>query len=152
MNYYKRNSQRTDKKGNWPQTWFKDKTCKYCETTFTPTGPGNLYCSVPCEQDGYTNSYLKRTYGVTLKWYKEQYKNQKGLCAICNQEGFLMDPNRHRTKLVVDHNHTTKEVRGLLCHNCNRGIGLLQEDTSVLKSAINYLEGATTISKESTLK
>lgn len=42
--------------------------------------------------------------------------------------------------LVVDHDHTTGKVRGLLCHNCNRALGLLQDNKSYLQSAINYLK------------
>ena len=51
----------------------------------------------------------------------------------------------HKSKLVVDHCHATGKVRGLLCHNCNRALGLLKDKISVLKNAIQYLEGATTI-------
>ncbi len=53
--------------------------------------------------------------------------------------------DHHEAKLMVDHDHTTGEVRGLLCHNCNRAIGLLREDPERLRRAIEYLEGATTI-------
>ena len=41
--------------------------------------------------------------------------------------------------LVVDHKHSTGEVRGLLCHNCNRALGLLKDDPKVLQKAMNYL-------------
>ena len=58
----------------------------------------------------------------------------------------------HKMKLVVDHCHATGTVRGLLCHNCNRALGLLHDNTEVLLNAIKYLEGATTIPQGSTLK
>ena len=43
--------------------------------------------------------------------------------------------------MSVDHCHDTMKVRGLLCHRCNCGIGLLNEDITVLEKAINYLKG-----------
>jgi hypothetical protein len=82
---------------------------------------------------------------VTLAWYEEAFKAQNGLCGICKQEGFVMDPKKHRTKLVVDHCHRTNAVRGLLCHNCNRALGLFKDSKESLMNAISYIEGATTI-------
>lgn len=146
--YYSRKSQRTDNKGNWPQKSFKDKKCRMCGTVYTPTAPCMSYCSSECETRGYTDRYLQREYKVNLSWYEERHKEQNGLCAICGTEGFLMDPKRHKTKLVVDHCHSTGNVRGLLCHNCNRALGLFKDNKETIKRAISYLEGATTIRKE----
>ena len=44
------------------------------------------------------------------------------------------------------------KVRGLLCHNCNRALGLLKDSTEYLENCINYLKRVTTIPKGSTLK
>jgi hypothetical protein len=63
-----------------------------------------------------------------------------------------MDVQRHSCKLVVDHCHTGGQVRGLLCHNCNRALGLLQDSVPALKAAVKYLQGATTIPSGSRLK
>lgn len=64
--------------------------------------------------------------------------DQSGLCAICGGEGFTMK-ECHSLKLVVDHCHATGKVRGLLCHNCNRALGLLKDSSESLRCAINYL-------------
>lgn len=146
--HYKRDTQRKEDKGNWPQKWFRDKACKMCGSNFTPTSPCMFYCSESCEVRGGTNNYLLRTYGVSLQWYEQQFEDQNGLCAICGWEGFVMDPKRHKTKLVVDHCHQSGTVRGLLCHNCNRALGLFKDSKESLLSAVAYLEGATTIRKE----
>ena len=93
-----------------------------------------------------------RCYGITEDEYEQMKKDQNYLCSICGSEGFLIGRNNHTEKLAVDHCHTTGIVRGLLCHNCNRALGLMKDDTSILRRAVEYLEehkeGATTIRKE----
>lgn len=139
------------KASDWPQGYFKVKKCKACSKNFTPESPCNLYCTPTCAVEGKTTAYLMRNYKITFKDYEELLNKQKGLCAICNGPGFKM-AEYHNIQLVVDHCHTTGRVRGLLCHNCNRALGLLQDSKESLEIAIKYLEGATTISKESTPK
>lgn len=78
------------------------------------------------------NTYLLRKYGINLKEYNELVLSQNNKCAICKQEEL-------GKSLAVDHNHETGEVRGLLCEDCNRGIGILKEDIKRLSAAIEYL-------------
>jgi len=66
--------------------------------------------------------FLNRTYSITLAQYNEMLVRQGGKCAICGH------PPKTRA-LNTDHNHKTKQVRGLLCHKCNRALGLLQADS-----------------------
>lgn len=93
------------------------------------------------DKDSYRNSYLKREFGITIEEYKQMHGEQDGKCAICLQEETARHPSdQNRIKrLAVDHCHTTGQVRGLLCDNCNRGIGLFKEDETRLTRAINYL-------------
>jgi len=78
-------------------------------------------------------AYLWRTYGITLEDYNSMLFKQNGLCAICYQESV--------NKLhAVDHDHSSGAVRGLLCHNCNRGLGMFKDNTDFLQSAIMYLK------------
>jgi len=67
------------------------------------------------------NTFLKRRYGITLEKYNELLKKQNGGCAICGAKPKTRSLN-------VDHNHITKQVRGLLCHLCNRALGQLKAD------------------------
>ena len=62
----------------------------------------------------------------------KMYKSQNGLCLICKID------LTHR-KVNIDHCHKTGKVRGLLCVNCNLGIGNLREDPCILYSAFRYL-------------
>lgn len=136
---------------NYPQGYFKDKPCKRCGTPFSPKAPSHLYCSQKCVDYSWNDNYLKNEYGLSKKEFDTMKEEQKGKCAICGGEGFLMRAH-HWSKLVVDHDHSTGSVRGLLCHNCNRALGLFQDSPENLRRAAEYLERATTISKESTPK
>lgn len=82
------------------------------------------------------NYNLKKKYGVTLEWYESKLKEQNGLCEICGTD----KPGGKSFSMYVDHNHTTNQVRGLLCSNCNTMLGLSKENLEVLMSAIKYLQ------------
>lgn len=131
----------------YPQGVFKSKECKWCGTMFSPNAPSHLYCSQICADDAQADIYYRKYYGITLDDYMRMLKQQDGKCAICRGPGFLMRQS-HKELLMVDHSHDTGQVRGLLCHNCNRALGLLHDSTDNLMRAIEYLEGATTIRKE----
>lgn len=78
---------------------------------------------------------LKRYYGITEADYNAMLEAQEGACAICRQP-----PNEStHGRLYVDHCHGSSRIRGLLCNNCNRGIGYLLHDTQRLNLAIAYL-------------
>ena len=77
---------------------------------------------------------LKHRYGISFKEFEERRQQQNNKCALCLKE----------LPLTVDHNHVTGHVRGLLCGNCNRGIGCLKENPETLKRAIKYLQKNTT--------
>lgn len=80
-------------------------------------------------------SELKHKYGITPEQYDELLAGQEGVCAICKKSC----PSGLR--LAVDHVSGSEPpiVRGLLCCNCNRGIGLLQHSPEVCESAAKYL-------------
>ena len=79
---------------------------------------------------------LKRNFGITLDDYDRMLKSQNNKCAICNSTS----TGRKGTKyFAVDHCHTTKKVRGLLCTRCNAGIGYMKDDVEILEKAIAYL-------------
>jgi hypothetical protein len=82
--------------------------------------------------------HLRKSYGLPLEVYDEMLKAQNGVCVICRGPGTLQ--NGKRASLVVDHCHKTGKVRGLLCHNCNVGIGNLRDDPELLRTALAYLE------------
>lgn len=66
--------------------------------------------------------------------YDELLRNQGGKCAICKIDN-------DKSRLSIDHNHKTLEIRGLLCHECNSGIAYFDENATYLISAAIYLIG-----------
>ena len=86
----------------------------------------------------FRNHYLVKTYGITQDQYEAMYKQQGGVCAIC---GGLPDIVKHGiTRLAVDHDHATGKVRGLLCNNCNSGMGIIGDTIEHLERALAYLK------------
>lgn len=135
----------------YPQKRFNKKDCKWCSESFEPQAPSHLYCNEGCAYSAKVNNYLQNTYGVDYEWYNKQLDRQDHLCAICSTEGWTM-ADHHVLKLVVDHCHSSGRVRGLLCHNCNRGLGLFKDSSTSLVKALKYLESSTTIPEGSTPK
>jgi uncharacterized protein YbaR (Trm112 family) len=121
----------------YPNGYFKPKPCKRCGTIFTPTNPCNTYCSPECK---HRNAYYVRVYGLTVDDLNKMKESQDNKCAICGGEGFHIGKNNHHEKLAVDHCHKTGRVRQLLCHNCNRALGLLQDSPELLRKAAEYIE------------
>lgn len=82
-----------------------------------------------------------RKYGLTEEDYERLKKQQDFRCAIC---GVVPDSvsSRLHDGFHIDHCHVSGRVRGLLCSNCNTGIGMLKESEIVLKAAIEYLRRA----------
>lgn len=143
------------------------KECNRCQATkplssFSPQERGKFGVRATCKscisessmrwrdknQDKARDAHLRRQYGITLGQYNDLLVAQGGVCAICGRppeiELGLVSRRQGRLRspiLVVDHDHETGRVRGLLCVPCNRGIGFLRDDPVVLRSALEYLEG-----------
>lgn len=79
--------------------------------------------------------WKEQNIGITYEQYVEMFVQQDGACAICNTK-----VNQFNKGMCVDHCHITNKVRGLLCTDCNRGIGSLKDNIKLLHNAISYLE------------
>ena len=80
-------------------------------------------------------SHRRRRYGITKEQYLAMLDEQGGACAICRGA-----PDGKDKSLVVDHDHKTGKVRGLLCNKCNWAIGHFKDDSDRMMNAITYLE------------
>jgi nitrate/TMAO reductase-like tetraheme cytochrome c subunit len=84
--------------------------------------------------------HLKHYFGITEQEYLTMLEQQNNNCAICHKrETQLHNVTKLPMNLAVDHCHTTKKVRGLLCSRCNKGIGLFYDDVEALQEAIKYI-------------
>ena len=121
------------------ENWVRDKDRKktHCpqghpyddeNTRFTTSG--GRRCKI-CDYNRNRTKQFKDKYGLTVEEYEIMLLNQNDSCAIC---GWFAET------LAVDHDHETGKVRGLLCNNCNNGLGRFKDDTKSLKNAILYLE------------
>lgn len=79
------------------------------------------------------NYGLIKNYGISFDEKIKMCDSQDYKCKIC--EVALKE-----NKLVVDHDHKTNKIRGLLCGKCNAGIGFLKENKEILLRAIAYLD------------
>jgi len=76
---------------------------------------------------------LLSSYGLTQETFDAMLARQGGGCALCNAPAAT-------TRIVVDHDHQTGRVRGLLCVSCNAAIGKLGDSAEALRYVVTYLE------------
>jgi hypothetical protein len=118
------------------------KTCSCCGDEFSLEGfhprkdslDGRRGQCRICLNTINNKSRLKRMYGMTYKDYNNMFSDQEGCCLICgkHQEEVF-------GKLVIDHDHETGTIRGLLCHLCNASMGGFRDSIDMLQKAIIYL-------------
>ena len=84
-------------------------------------------------------SNLKQRYGKSLDEYHTIIANQNFACPICGVEISETLGYKEKRPVVVDHNHETGDVRGILCSMCNMMLGQARESTTILYKAIVYL-------------
>lgn len=92
------------------------------------------YRKSPRMSDYVRNNRYKSQYGITLEQYDAMLEAQNNGCAICG-----VSPEQNGRRLDIDHCHTSGKVRGLLCTNCNTGIGKFNDDPDLLAEAMKYL-------------
>ena len=90
------------------------------------------------EQKAKSLSATLRRLALPINVYLDMEKAQAGLCAICGRPETKIK-HTQVCRLSVDHDHTTGQIRGLLCDACNRGLGFFGDSASNLWRAFQYL-------------
>lgn len=116
-----------------------------------PMGPDNFRWAFPARTDKKSHNAarranrhhqrdkeLRKLFGINTADYQRMLADQNEVCAICEKPETKLQNGVVRT-LSVDHNHATGAIRGLLCANCNMGLGYFCDDPQLMRSAIVYL-------------
>lgn len=94
-------------------------------------------------RDQHRNTYrdkdLRKNFGISFADYQRMLDAQGGVCDICKKPETRTRYGK-LTLLAVDHCHGSGAIRGLLCNNCNNGIGRFNDDPDLLRAAADYLE------------
>lgn len=87
-------------------------------------------------------SRFMREYGITLDEWEAMLEASEHRCEICRKHVGEMPPHPQtdRSFLVCDHDHATGKVRGVLCNNCNAGLGFAEDSIERLEEMIKYLK------------
>lgn len=84
-----------------------------------------------------------RTYGLTEAGWDALVERQENCCAICRTD----KPGGRGERWHIDHDHVTGQVRGLLCHRCNMGVGFFLDDPVIIEAAARYVANHRTVQR-----
>lgn len=110
--------------------------CRHCRNKYNL----NLYHTNSKQKENHRKASwkhnIKKNYGITPEDYYDMLDEQEGKCKICSTH--IDDIDKH--VLYVDHDHNTGNVRGLLCQQCNTGLGMFRDRQDLLLKAKEYLD------------
>ena len=117
--------------------------CSKCHQWKEPSGfsvfrrasHGLSYSCKDCEQKRSKDAHYRCRYGISEEQRKELINKQDNKCACCGSE--FNDTARGRP--VIDHCHSSGQVRDIICDRCNITLGLIGDDTGLAKKLIDYL-------------
>ena len=111
--------------------------CKTCATEDTRVW-------YKANKDVAKNTRLQKAYGISLDEYNEMLPTH---CPLCNKLLNITDTLGPDSP-VVDHCHVAGHVRGIICNECNRGLGYFRDNIQALRNAATYLENSNAFSKK----
>lgn len=92
----------------------------------------------PINSDKQFLYFIKSKYSLSELEYKKMLEERNYCCDICGLR--QIENPKNKDKLCIDHCHTTKKIRGLLCRNCNSAIGYFKDNVEIIKKSIKYLK------------
>jgi cytochrome c551/c552 len=108
-----------------PKNWYRNDTCAACyQKRYKLENPRK-----------YRDIKLRHLYGISLEQYEVMLAAQDNKCAICKRPDNKTESGKYQN-FAVDHRHSDGKVRGLLCHSCNKNVGVVEEQLVPIQ---NYL-------------
>lgn len=129
----------------------RTRPCKKCGGTERKLGKcvpcREAYRNTPARKIAQSANWRKFRYGVTDADFTAALTAQGNACAICSVGLIKSSDFKTKRNFVAhqDHDHATRRLRGILCHDCNTGLARFKENTDLFKKAIEYLTKWTTI-------
>jgi hypothetical protein len=115
----------------------KSYRCKICDDLASKKWKNN---NTERAKESSRRRTIKFKYNIELSVYDDMLKRQSGCCAICETSKSTSTYGKNISPhFAIDHDHATGRIRGLLCNNCNRALGLFGDSVVVLKNATKYL-------------
>lgn len=123
--------------------WGRSHTCRPCWNVYVTAYQKGYRKTDPANSDEFReqrrkwtrSSHLRRRFGIDYADYERILAAQGGVCAICGGT----ELRRHHKFMSIDHDHTSGAIRGILCDNCNQGLGNFKDKRGLLKAAMAYL-------------
>lgn len=121
------------------------RICRPCRAEYMrdynnrPTKDGHTHAGkqreyVERNKDRISRQITLRRWGITEEQYAVLENHAGGICGVCKK------PPRERKSLCLDHNHLTGKVYGLVCQDCNLGMGQLWDDSNLMRAAADWKE------------
>ncbi len=120
------------------------RLCELCGEKHVPRNYNQRWCD-ECTGGG-KHTKRVRIHGLPAKLYDKMFEDQEHRCAICRREFESCLNGKNKKTLFVDHDHTTGQVRGLLCPRCNNGMSYI-DSVDWYCQALTYSEAAKTNTK-----
>ena len=106
-----------------PKNWYRNSTCAACyQKRYKAENP-----------DKYRDIKLRHLYGISLEQYNAMLAAQNNKCAICPRTDNNAESGKFQN-FVVDHRHSDRKVRALLCHSCNKNVGIVEKHLDAIQS------------------
>ncbi|MBV9125669.1 MAG: endonuclease VII domain-containing protein [Planctomycetes bacterium] len=118
-------------------------TCPVCSQDFEAKSSRRKFCGRKCFGIDQKNKNplvrferrLREKYNLSYIRYAEMLEQQNNRCKICKEEFYSTE----KMQPVVDHDHSSNLVRGILCTCCNTGLGMFNESEEAMREAIEYI-------------